>query len=282
VAQVDLPLQAAVARAHRETAAWLAGHPLRDDAAFAGWAQRAMGPPPDGTRQRAELAALHRLAPARDSAGVTAATWLEHHGEKQVRKLYGHQYRDFAPKALSKRQKHTHKAALALAATLQASAKERFARPSPYVTDPSVNALNQAKFMGQKRLSYPSMHAVLGVAAVAVLRHYEPAREPEYRWMADRDRLLAPLRRRPLPLRPHRRRIPRHGHRRLRAATFSCLTTSRTERHATDELECPRRPAPVLPQKLLPSRTQHRAEDGGDEDGVIELARDRDEVGNEV
>lgn len=185
VAQVDAPVQAAVARAHRETAAWLAQHPLRDDAAFAAWAQRAMGSPPGAARQRAELAMLHRLATARSTAGVAAATWLEQHGKKQVWKLYGHQYRDFAPSAPGKREKQAMKAALKLGAALQASAKDRFARPSPYVTDPSVNALNQAKFKGQTRLSYPSKHAVLAAAAVAVLRHYEPAREPEYRWMAD-------------------------------------------------------------------------------------------------
>ena len=183
--QVDAPVRAAVARAHRETAAWLAQHPLRDDAAFAAWAQQAMGPPPSGARQRSELATLHRLAGARSAAGIAAATWLEQHGKKQVWKLYGHQYRDLAPKARAKRQKQALKAALALAATLQASAKNHFDRPSPYVTDPSVNALNQARFQGQKRLSYPSTHAVLGSAAVAVLRHYEPSREPEYRWMAD-------------------------------------------------------------------------------------------------
>jgi membrane-associated phospholipid phosphatase len=185
VAQVDAPVQAAVARAHRQTAAWLAEHPLRDDAAFAAWAQRAMGPPPDASRQRSELAALHRLAAARSAAGVGAASWLEQHGKKQVWKLYGHQYRDFAPKAPGKRQKTTLKSALAFGEQLQASAKDRFARPSPYVTDPSVNALNQAKFKGQTRLSYPSKHAVLSATAVAVLRHYEPSREPEYRWMAD-------------------------------------------------------------------------------------------------
>jgi membrane-associated phospholipid phosphatase len=185
VAQVDAPVQAAVARAHRETAAWLAQHPLSDDAAFAAWAQRAMGSPPGAARRRAELAMLHRLATARSTAGVAAATWLEQHGKKQVWKLYGHQYRDFAPSAPGTREKQTMRAALKLAAALQASAKDRFARPSPYVADPSVNALNQAKFQGQKRLSYPSKHAVLGAAAVAVLRHYEPAREPEYRWMAD-------------------------------------------------------------------------------------------------
>lgn len=185
VAQVDAPLRAAVARAHRETAAWLAQHPLRDDPAFAAWAQRAMGSPPDKARQRLELATLHRLASSRSPAGVAAASWLEQHGKKQVWKLYGHQYRDFAPKAPGNREKQTLKSALKLAATLQATAKDRFARPSPYVTDPSVNALNQAKFTGQKRLSYPSKHAVLSAAAVAVLRHYEPARESEYRWMAD-------------------------------------------------------------------------------------------------
>jgi hypothetical protein len=185
VAEVDAPVQAAVARAHRETAAWLGEHPLRDDAAFAAWAQRAMGPPPGKTQQDKELTTLHRLATTRSAPGVSAATWLEQHGKKQVWKLYGHQYRDFAPKARGKRQKQTLKTALTLAEQLQAATKSRFARPSPYVTDPTVNALNQAKFKGKTRLSYPSKHAVLGAAAVAVLRHYEPAREPEYRWMAD-------------------------------------------------------------------------------------------------
>jgi len=185
IAEVDAPLRAAVARAHRETGAWVAQHPLRDDAAFAAWAQRAMGAPPSAMQQRRELTLLHRLSAHRDAAGIAAATWLEQHGKKQVWKLYGHQFRDFAPKATGKREKKTLKAALALAATLQATAKNRFARPSPYITDPSVNALNQARFKGKTRLSYPSKHAVLSGAAVAVLRHYEPAREPEYRWMAD-------------------------------------------------------------------------------------------------
>ena len=114
--------------AHRETCAcWLAEHPLRDAAAFAAWAQRAMGSPPGAARQRAELAAmLHRLATARSTAGVAAATWLEQHGKKQVwRKLYGHQYRDFAPSAPGKREKQAMKAALNLGAALQASAKDQ-------------------------------------------------------------------------------------------------------------------------------------------------------------
>jgi membrane-associated phospholipid phosphatase len=185
LAQVDAPVQAAVARAHREAAAWLAAHPLRDDAAFAAWAQRAMGGPPGASGRRSELAALHRLAVGRSAAGVAAATWLEQHGKKQVWKLYGHQYRDFAPPARGRRQKTTLKDALGFGEQLQAAAKAHFARPSPYVTDPSVHALNQARFKGRTRLSYPSKHAVLSAAAVAVLRHYEPAREAEYRWMAD-------------------------------------------------------------------------------------------------
>lgn len=181
--EVDGPLGAAAARAHSETARWLAAHPLRDDAAFAAWAQRAMGPPPrDDAR---DLDQLHRLSAARTPGGIAAATWLEAHGKKQLWKLYGHQYRDFAAKAPGKRQKHVLKAALALAGTLQASAKDRFARPSPYVTDPSVHALNQAKFAGQKRFSYPGKHAVLAGAGLAVMRHFEPSREGEYRWMAD-------------------------------------------------------------------------------------------------
>jgi membrane-associated phospholipid phosphatase len=185
LAPVEAPLQAAIARAHRKTAAWLAAHPLRDDAVFAAWAQHAMGPPPGVVQRRRELATLHRLAGTRSVAGVRAATWLERYGKKQIWKLYGHQYRDLAPAASGKSEKQALKTALSLAAQLQAAAKAHFARPSPYVTDPTVHALNQAKFKGRTRLSYPSKHAVLSAAAVAVLRHYEPSREAEYRWMAD-------------------------------------------------------------------------------------------------
>ena len=167
------------AAAHR----WLAAHPVRDDAAFANYAVNAVGPPPRSDAQRRELAQLHRIGASRTAAGSATANWLEVHGKKDVWKLYLKQYRDSVPSATGDQAKTTFKAAYALAKTVVDAAKNKYARPSPYITDPSLHALNQSRFT--KKFSYPSKHAVISFAEAAYLTRLEPHRGPEYEWMAD-------------------------------------------------------------------------------------------------
>ena len=185
IAPVDAPLKAAEARGHRAAKAWLDAHPITTDAAFAAWAVQAIGPPPGGKAPKDQLALLQRLAAQRDPAGVTAATWLESHGKKQPWKLFVKQDKAFVGKARELQVKTALQAALDFGGTLQAAAKTRYGRPSPYVSDPSLHALNQARFAGQVRQSYPSKHTVLAGAAVALLDPLEPHRAPEFDWMAD-------------------------------------------------------------------------------------------------
>jgi membrane-associated phospholipid phosphatase len=48
-----------------------------------------------------------------------------------------------------------------------------------------LHGLNQARFAGQTRQSYPSKHTVDAGAALAILAPLEPHRVPEFDWMAD-------------------------------------------------------------------------------------------------
>ena len=171
---------------HRADAAarrWLAGHPVRDDAAFVNYAVKAVGPPPSGAVQRRELGQLHRIGASRTAAGAATANWLELHGKKDVWKLYLKQYRQGVPNATGDRAKTSFKAAYDLAKAVVDAAKAKYARPSPYIPDPSLHALNQGRFT--KKFSYPARHAVDVFALAPVLAHLEAPRAPEFRWMAD-------------------------------------------------------------------------------------------------
>ena len=95
--------------------------------------------------------------------------WLEAHGKKQPWKLFRKETKPFVPAKTYAAGKQALNDALDLGATLQAVAKTRYARPSPYQADPAINALNQAKFADQTRQSYPSKHTVLAAAALALL-----------------------------------------------------------------------------------------------------------------
>jgi hypothetical protein len=182
---VDAPLKAAEARAHRAAQTWLAAHPSATDKAFSAWAVAQIGPPPGARATRSELATLHRIADRRTAVGTTAANWLESHGKKQPWKVFRKQDKAF----LSAQQYDTTKAALddamTLGGTLQATAKQRYNRRSPYQVDPSVHALNQARYAGQVRQSYPSSHTVDAGAGLAILGPLAPHLRPELDWFAD-------------------------------------------------------------------------------------------------
>jgi len=187
-AQLDAvhdPLKAAEARGHTAARSWLDAHPVTSDKEFAAWAVQALGAPAGGKAPAKELAQLKALSAHRDPAGVTGATWLEAHGKKQPWKVFRKETKPFVTAATYDAAKQALKDALDLGATLQAAAKTRYDRPSPYQADPSVNALNQAKFAGQTRQSYPSKHTVLAGAALALLGPLQPHRTDEYDWMAD-------------------------------------------------------------------------------------------------
>lgn len=174
---VQGPLAKVTAAADRDAARWIAAHPAANLAAFTAWAQTQLPPPPTGAAQQAELAQLHRL-PARTPAGDIAARWAEKNGPKAIWKLYVKQYGQLASAADAKRAKKLLKQTLKITQSAQATLKNRFARPSPYIADRTLGAINQGTFT--RKFSYPSKHAAMGVAAVTLLDRLEPLRAPEF------------------------------------------------------------------------------------------------------
>jgi hypothetical protein len=185
LAAVDGPTRAAARRADRDAARYLAAHPVRDDSAFLSFAVTHVGPPPGRAASRRELAALHRIGAHRTPGGKRAALWLEQVGKKDVWKLYLKQYRQQAPAADGKRLKAELKATIALSKRLTDLAKRHYARTSPYQVDPSLRGLNQKRFSGARKVSYPSKHSVIAFTAEGFLDRLDPHRDAEYRWMAD-------------------------------------------------------------------------------------------------
>lgn len=180
---VDTLVGPAEARARRDIVRYLTQFPGRNDAVFARFALNEVGPPPTGAAQAAELRLLHRIDAGRTPAGVTAATWLEAHGKHDIWKLYLKQAKQLASPAAARKAKAIFEASSVLANTLAKTGKARFARPSPYITDPTLHALNQQRFA--KKFSYPAKHAVIAFALAPLLTRLEPHRAGEYRWMSD-------------------------------------------------------------------------------------------------
>src|SRR3954454_23360228 len=148
-------------------------------------ASTAGAPPPGGSAPRAELAELHRIAGRRSAAGTTAANWLESHGKKQPWKVFRKQDKAFLSAQRYDAVKRALNDAFGLGGKLQAIAKQRYDRRSPYQADPSLHGLNQAKFAGQSRQSYPSKHTVYAGAGTAVLGRVAPHLVPEFDWFTD-------------------------------------------------------------------------------------------------
>lgn len=180
---VDTLVAPAQARARRDIVRYLRQFPGRNDPVFAQFALNEVGAPPTGATEQAELKLLHQIDASRTPAGVTAATWLEAHGKHDIWKLYLKQYKQLATPAAAKNAKAVFEASYLLANAIAKTGKARFARPSPYITDPTLHALNQTRFT--KKFSYPAKHAVISFALAPLLTRPEPHRAGEYRWMAD-------------------------------------------------------------------------------------------------
>ncbi|WP_225848076.1 phosphatase PAP2 family protein [Streptomyces sp. HPF1205] len=183
------PIAAALAAqqrvADRLIAQWQAAHgTTRDDTAFTAWAEAQIPRPPSGAEHTAELRQDQDLARHRTSAGVSAATWLEIHGKKDIWKMYAKDQGDLLPKAAASADKSRLKAAMKLAGTLTKTLAAKYASPAPYVQDPALRPDKKITPGQPCPCSYPSKHAALSAAAATVLTQAAPRQAAEYRWMA--------------------------------------------------------------------------------------------------
>lgn len=160
---------------------WASTHPRQDDAAFTAFALAAVPAPPGQDVTTTELAELHQLAAGRTPAGLSAATWLEVYGKKDVWKLYLSDAVETSGAADRAVAKARFASDTALAKSLTAAAQLRFGRQAPTVVDPSLRkgAARKAK------LSYPSKHAVYVFSELALLTALDPGRAGDFQRMTD-------------------------------------------------------------------------------------------------
>lgn len=172
------------ARAHTLMQQWWSTHDhAPHDAAFTAWLERTLPGPPSAGRRTAEVAAVQKIAPTRDTAGVRASTWLETHGKKDVWKLYAHDQAELLPAKDGDARKQAVKDMLKMSKTVADTLGTRYQQSAPYVLHPALRPDHVVKPGQVCPCSYPSRHAAAGAAASTYLAARDPHRAAEYAWM---------------------------------------------------------------------------------------------------
>lgn len=183
VAPTGREVTAQAARAHQLMQDWWASHGhQRDDQAFTTWAERVLPAPPAAARRTAEVAAVAKIAPARTTTGVKAATWLEAYGKKDLWKLYAHDQAELLPGQAGDARKADVKAMLKLSKAVADTLGTKYQQSAPYVLQPSLRPDHTVTKGQVCPCSYPSRHAAAGAAASTYLGGLDPHRAADYAW----------------------------------------------------------------------------------------------------
>lgn len=174
------------ARAAALLTPWWQQHGTKaDDSAFRTWLEDTFPAPPSRAARMKEMAELVRLDRARTAAGITAATWLETHGKKDVWKLAVHDADEYLPGSEADGLKQAEKDALSMTKTVADDLGTTFGAPAPYLIRPSLRTDKPATPGTVCPCSYPSRHASASAASRTLLAHVMPQRDGEYRWWQD-------------------------------------------------------------------------------------------------
>lgn len=190
IAPADRLVDPQAAKAHALMRKWWASHSQSpNDTAFLAWLGRTFPEPPNKAARHRELAQLTTLSSARTPQGVTAATWLETHGKKDIWKLYAHDQAEWLPAKTGDARKADVKDLLKLSKKASSSLVAQFGAPAPYVMDAAL--FHTSKDHPTRRVvngcpcSYPSNHASKAAAVRTYLGAFQPHMTPQYRWMED-------------------------------------------------------------------------------------------------
>jgi len=164
---------------------WSSHDATADDAAFVAWLEQALPPPPGAGRRAREIAHVQRIAPTRTPDGVTAATWLEAYGKKDVWKLAAHDQAELLPVTDGEAVKNDVDAMLSMSKDVADALGATYQQSAPYVVDPSLRPDHTVAPGDVCPCSYPSRHATSAAAATTYLAHLSPHRADDYRWMQD-------------------------------------------------------------------------------------------------
>lgn len=173
----------AVATQHVQAAtmvrSWAAAHgSSRQDAAFTTWLEKSFPAPP--ANLGAEMSQVVRLKSTRTPQGVTAATWLETYGKKDIWKLYAHDQGELLASPVRTSRKDDEKTLLKLAKTISDNLGAKYGSSAPYVRMPSLRPDHKVTAGQQCPCSYPSRHATAAAASRTFLGVLDPGRVAEY------------------------------------------------------------------------------------------------------
>jgi len=172
-------------RAHRLMQEWWKSHGRRaDDRAYLTWLLRHFPAPPSAADRKKELRVLETQHRKHTSAGVTAATWLEAHGKKDIWKLYAHDQAEWLSSDRGDARKTDVKDLLKLSKKASHQLSAKFAVSAPYVLEPAL-AHKKHHIVNGCPCSYPSNHAAKAAAARTYLSAQQPHMAAQYRWMED-------------------------------------------------------------------------------------------------
>jgi hypothetical protein len=156
-----------------------------DDAAFRDWLVQSFPGPPSTAERSHEMTEVEALDAKRTDAGVTAATWLEQYGKKDVWKLAAHDQAEYLPAAQGDSRKNDVADLLSMSKDVADALGTQFQQSAPYVLEPSLRTDHTVTDGQVCPCSYPSRHASASAAARTYLGHLMPQRAPEYRWWED-------------------------------------------------------------------------------------------------
>ena len=165
---------------------WWSSHGATpDDAAFEAWLQRTLPAPPSAAERKKEIEQVQQIAPTRTDAGVTAATWLEAYGKKDVWKLAAHDQAEYVSASTGDDRKSAIDDILSMTKTVADDLGAKFQMSAPYVLEPSLRTDHVVTPGDVCPCSYPSRHASAAAASRTFLAHFMSQRDQEYRWWQD-------------------------------------------------------------------------------------------------
>jgi membrane-associated phospholipid phosphatase len=186
VSSLGTRIDAQSASAHRLMAGWWATNGTRhDDKGFTTWLEQTLPGPPAAAARATELKGVQKLAPTRTAAGISAATWLETFGKKDVWKLYAHDQAEVVASKAGDARKSDLKDMLSMSKTVADTLGTRYQQSAPYVLDPSLRTDHTVTKGQVCPCSYPSRHAAAAAASRTYLSRFAPHMDAQYRWMQD-------------------------------------------------------------------------------------------------
>ena len=184
--RIDPLVEPEAPRARELMTSWWSAHGTKaDDAGFTRWLESTFPGPPSPARRNREMTEVEQLDQQRTSTGVTAASWLEDHGKKDVWKLEAHDQAELLQPSAGDRRKNDVDAMLSLSKTVADALGLHFRQSAPYVLEPNLRPDHQVAPGDVCPCSYPSRHASSAAASRTYLGYLEPQRDGEYRWFQD-------------------------------------------------------------------------------------------------